>query len=114
MPNLNFLVNFKNPLLTYFLIKFICLYWIADLENILNNSIYRREDTGMWHCNFCDLSSKKSSNVKNHVESKHIRSGGFGCKDCETVCPTRKALKMHEFRRHRDPSLDYQSSIQFS
>ena len=73
----------------------------SELDEILEKSIYRNESTGMYHCAHCQLSSNKKSNVKNHVESKHVSTEGVSCSDCDVVCKTRKALKMHEFRKHK-------------
>lgn len=55
----------------------------------------------MYHCTHCELSSNKKTNVKNHVESKHVSTEGVKCGVCNAVCKTRKALKMHEFRKHK-------------
>ena len=55
----------------------------------------------MYHCTHCELSSNKKTNVKNHVESKHVSTEGVTCGVCNAVCKTRKALKMHEFRKHK-------------
>ena len=39
-----------------------------------------------------------SSNTRNHIEAKHIQSGGFQCLLCNAFSPTRHALKMHILR----------------
>lgn len=73
----------------------------SELDEILERSIYRNERSGMYHCAHCQLSSNKKCNVKNHVESKHVSTEGVACSECDVVCKTRKALKMHELRRHK-------------
>ena len=73
----------------------------SELDEILERSIYRNESSGMYHCAYCQLSSNKKCNVKNHVESKHVSTEGVACGECDVVCKTRKALKMHELRRHK-------------
>ena len=42
-----------------------------------------------------------SRNTRNHIEAKHIQSGGFQCLLCNAFSPTRHALKMHILRKHR-------------
>jgi Pyruvate/2-oxoacid:ferredoxin oxidoreductase delta subunit len=62
---------------------------------------YRDAETGGYRCLHCSFSSDRSYNVKSHVEARHVTTGGLPCQLCGTVCPTRKALRMHVFRRHR-------------
>ena len=56
---------------------------------------------GGYRCRHCSFTSDRSYNVKSHVEARHVVTGGLSCHLCQTVCPTRKALKMHVFRHHR-------------
>ena len=55
----------------------------------------------IWRCNECGYESKKKTNTVEHVEAKHINSGGFLCPICQLVCVNRKALRNHTFRHHR-------------
>jgi len=68
-----------------------------EIDDVIRSQMYKRMD-GFWVCSSCEYSSKSSSSVREHVESKHISSDGYPCAVCGHVCPTRKALKMHIFR----------------
>ena len=61
----------------------------------------QRDASGFWYCLQCDFNSSKRGNVQSHVEAKHVKSEGVSCGVCGTICPTRKALSMHIYRRHR-------------
>jgi len=61
--------------------------------------IYKQTD-GKWCCSECGYSSKIKTNLKMHVESKHIVSAGFNCEVCQFFCPNRQSLKNHFDRKH--------------
>ena len=67
------------------------------MDTVIASLLFKNE-AGDWCCASCDYSSKSSSSVREHVESRHVSSQGFPCLTCAHVCPTRKALKMHMFR----------------
>ena len=60
-----------------------------------------KDASGLWFCLQCNFSSNKKGNVQSHVEAKHVITQGVSCDVCGTICPTRKALSMHNFRKHR-------------
>ena len=72
---------------------------VADLDSQIASMIYRLPD-GSWCCTECGYSSKISTNVKMHVENKHIVSAGFNCPFCHLSCPNRKCLRNHTARKH--------------
>lgn len=56
---------------------------------------------GLWQCADCDLRTK-SSNLYNHVESKHIpHPTGYTCTFCQRFCRTKHALITHLHRLHK-------------
>ena len=71
---------------------------------IVNSKMWKGDD-GKWACCECDYSSKKNSNVYEHIEAKHIQGPGYFCQECEKTCPTRKALRHHLARYHPKPRL---------
>jgi len=79
---------------------------LLGLDQIISANIYKDETTRHWHCHHCDFNSVKRSNVKNHVESKHVQSTGFECSACMVICPTRNALNMHILRKHKKDVTD--------
>jgi len=61
-----------------------------------------RVASGAWSCVDCDYLRMNRGDVANHVESKHIEFAGVACDYCGHYTKTRKALKMHMFRAHKD------------
>lgn len=75
-------------------------FYLGPLDKLIEQHMLRIE-TGQWQCQQCSFSSKQRHHVKNHIESKHIESGGFLCQICNAICRTRQALTMHNFRKHK-------------
>jgi len=69
--------------------------------DILIEDNMQKDPSGTWFCLQCSFSSRKSSNVRTHIESKHVNSGGFQCLVCSYICPTREALRKHMTRMHK-------------
>jgi len=63
---------------------------------------------GLWQCAECDLRTK-SSNLYNHVESKHIaHPTGYTCTFCQRFCRTKHALITHLHRLHKqDKTIEF-------
>ena len=59
------------------------------LNDIIKSKMLRSED-GMFGCSDCDYSTKYSTTMQNHIESKHLSTSGFYCKYCQKFCPTRR------------------------
>ena len=59
-------------------------------------------DENMWGCASCDFKTKYDSTLRNHIEAKHLDTGGFVCQYCSATCPNRQALRMHLSRKHRN------------
>ena len=71
----------------------------VDLDDVINSQMVKNLD--VWMCNVCQYQSSKKSNVRSHVEAKHVISNGFNCQYCGEFCPNRKALKNHIDRKHK-------------
>ena len=73
-----------------------------ELDDFINANLY--SESGSFYCGFCDYSSKNSSNVKIHLESKHVDNSAkqMPCLICHHICPGRNALRMHMRRQHKD------------
>jgi len=56
---------------------------------------------GGFQCSSCSYSTVSKRNMQNHIESRHITSGGVECKECRKICPTREALRKHVSRTHK-------------
>lgn len=48
-----------------------------------------------WECTVCRQSSRYTSDIKRHIEAKHILFPGFSCSRCQKFCKTRKAFSTH-------------------
>ena len=54
---------------------------------------------GQWQCADCHLVTK-STNLFNHIEGKHVNSGGHHCQICGKFCRTKNGLIAHSHRAH--------------
>ena len=78
----------------------VVLAGIDDLVASMMHKIVTDEGTS-WSCRHCDYQSKKSTNVREHVESKHVQSSGVMCSICFKVCPNKKSLRNHCYSSHK-------------
>ena len=72
--------------------------------DLLDREIFGLMDkdySGAWQCQRCDYSTRNKQGMINHIESKHVDSGGTTCQFCGRTCPTRHALQMHVIRQHQ-------------
>ena len=68
---------------------------------------------GSWACTECGYKSNVKTNVKMHVESRHLVSEGFSCPTCQLLCPNRKSLRNHMTRKHSQNPNKPQLSVNF-
>ena len=52
-------------------------------------------------CTDCDFKSQISTNVINHIESKHVTSMGYTCPLCSKFCSSKNAWHLHKSRYHK-------------
>jgi len=71
-----------------------------QLDEIINTKCYR--EAGINICTDCGFQTKHMTNMKNHIETKHMSYQliRIPCLYCKTVCPTRSAMRMHMKRQH--------------
>ena len=55
---------------------------------------------GKWQCLECGYESK-STNVKYHIEAKHVESAGHRCPECGDFLRTTHMLNTHLSLKHR-------------
>ena len=75
-----------------------------DFEEEVLTKIYKALDeigNSIWACTDCDHSSKNKHHVLEHIEAKHVVSAGYHCIACDKMCPTKNALRKHNFRYHK-------------
>jgi len=75
-----------------------------ELDLQINLMLFKQPN-GTWNCTECGYSSKIKTNLKMHIESKHIVSSGFLCPLCNLYCPNRKCLKNHMDRKHKKENM---------
>ena len=74
---------------------------LVDLDAQVNSLLAKQLD-GTWACTECGYKSNVKTNVKMHVESRHLVSEGFSCPTCQLLCPNRKSLRNHMTRKHNN------------
>ena len=58
---------------------------------------------GMWACSACDYATKNKRTCIEHIESLHLDFGeDYVCCDCSKTFKTRKALRRHFERYHKE------------
>jgi len=73
----------------------------ADGNKALLNSMMTSLGGGKWECLSCGFQSK-STNVRYHIESKHVQSSsGYTCPKCNDYFRTRNALNTHMSNKHK-------------
>ncbi|XP_023340349.1 broad-complex core protein isoforms 1/2/3/4/5 isoform X13 [Eurytemora carolleeae] len=55
---------------------------------------------GGWQCSTCGFFSTYSTNMRNHVEAKHVTSQGYICPECSKWFKTKNSLNVHKQRSH--------------
>jgi len=70
-----------------------------DVELIIRSKMTKQD--GIWLCTDCDYTTKKSSNLYEHIESRHCPTAGYTCGVCAKFCPTRNAMRNHNVRYHQ-------------
>jgi len=74
---------------------------ISLLELKLNNVM--RDEEGRWICPECNLTTKSRTNIREHIESKHLPgNASYLCPLCNKVCKSTAALRVHKIRYHKN------------
>jgi len=71
-----------------------------DLEDMISKYMTKSDD-GLWQCTVCSITSNKKSNMKCHVEAKHLQTQGWQCYICNKHCPSKNAYNVHFHRNHK-------------
>ena len=77
---------------------------LADAEAIDQAVVsqMQKTDTGVWQCATCGWQSKFKTRLYEHVEAKHVETGGYSCPLCEKFCSSKNAFKLHKSKYHRN------------
>ena len=60
---------------------------------------------GKWQCTVCGYQSK-STNVRYHIEARHVESEGYNCVECGEFLKNRHLLNKHMSTMHRKLNKD--------
>ena len=82
---------------------FVLTDQVSEITSAVLSKMEQRE--GVWACLDCNWESKYKSRTFDHVEAKHIETGGYSCNFCSKFCPSYSSLKMHKSRYHRELKL---------
>ena len=70
------------------------------LDDLIRSKMFKNT-SGVWQCTDCNHTSPHTTNIKNHIEVKHVGSSGYYCQECNKFCSTKNALNNHRTRyRH--------------
>merc|ERR1712076_319780 len=67
---------------------------MMELDETITSMIVRTEDRH-WECTSCGKTSKKSADLKRHVESMHVEGMEHPCNNCGKTFRSRNALRLH-------------------
>ena len=70
-----------------------------ELDRKIDALITKKDSEGFGHCVKCGYARKNVSNVRNHIESRHLDNFVL-CPKCGMTSVTRHALIMHFSRKH--------------
>ena len=62
---------------------------------------YSRDEDGILSCHYCSKITKHKGHMREHVET-HFDSLAIKCDKCDQTCRSRKALRHHEYRYHKN------------
>jgi len=72
----------------------------ANKDDLIRSKMFKNT-SGAWQCTDCNHTSPHTTNMKNHIEVKHVGSSGYYCQECNKFCSTKNALNNHRTRyRH--------------
>jgi len=55
-----------------------------------------------WGCKMCGFDSNNKTRMWEHVEAKHVDTGGYHCKICTKFCKSSSSLRNHMDRYHKE------------
>ena len=72
---------------------------IEDLDARIMEIIDRDAD-GFWKCTICGKKTRYKGHLKEHAEV-HFEGLTFSCSDCDYVCRSRNALRLHAYKHKK-------------
>ena len=76
------------------------LEFLTLLELKLNNVM--KDEEGRWICPECNLTTRSRTNIKEHIDAKHLPGNSYLCPLCSKACKSTGALRVHKSRYHKN------------
>ena len=73
--------------------------FLADNSSRYNDPVQK---SNYWMCNFCNKSCINLSDVKKHIEAKHVILPPLICEICQKPYKTRESLRKHQIQSHEN------------
>jgi len=68
------------------------------VDSAIQSKMWKNPTSGLWQCTDCDHTSQQPTNMRNHIEVKHVFTEGYYCQQCSKFCRTKNALSIHRTR----------------
>jgi len=66
-----------------------------DVIDAIESKMWKNSE-GLWECSECSYSSRKTTNMRNHIEVKHVHTPGYYCLTCSLLFRTKNSLNVHK------------------
>ena len=78
---------------------FLLILCSSAFDDLVRSKIWKNE-TGLLCCSECDFSSQFLTNVKNHIEAKHLQAEchRYNCTSCGKFFKTKNSFQTHKSR----------------
>ena len=85
--------------------RYICPFCL-EAKDVEANMVPIFDEFGKaWQCAQCGYSTRRKSDLKDHIDAKHIERDPLPCNQCDMICPNKKSLKNHMYKHHKKPHL---------
>ena len=71
----------------------------AELETAIAQKMGKLGE--LWQCQDCLWTTRYKTRLWEHIEAKHVKSGGYTCPLCNKFCPSKNAWHLHKSRYHK-------------
>ena len=95
-----------NVIFSFFITTNLCRFSIISF--LVSAEIQREIDSKMeptskgWGCRVCGFDSNNKTRTWEHVEAKHVDTGGYNCSVCSKFCKSTSSLRNHMDRYHKE------------
>ena len=79
------------------------MIFISDVDAVLSDYMQKIVDENqaqLWQCLQCGKTSSYITNIKDHIEAKHLEGYQFQCPECPKIVKTRASIRVHMKSAH--------------